>query len=116
MARDEEQFHRSLVQHLRLRADKRVVWFHVPNGEYRSKATGGRLKAMGVLAGVPDLTFILPDASVCFLELKRKGGVTSPAQHDFARRCDAICVELAVVYDIDQALSILTAWGVIPLN
>jgi len=29
--------------------------FHVPNGEYRDKATGGRLKAMGVRRGVPDV-------------------------------------------------------------
>lgn len=112
-SRDEEIIQRSLVEHLRLYADKDCIWLHIPNGEARSKAAGGRLKAMGTLAGAPDLMFILPDATVCFLELKRPRGVTSPAQYDFATRCGRIGVEIATVYDIDTALRILTAWGVL---
>jgi len=29
--------------------------YHIPNGKYRTKAGAGRLKAMGVRAGMPDL-------------------------------------------------------------
>lgn len=47
--------------------------FHVPNGEKREKATGARLKAMGVRPGVPDV--LMPVRSRGFvglaLELKR---------------------------------------------
>lgn len=35
-----------------------VLAFHVPNGGNRSKAEGGRFKAMGVLAGVMDILII----------------------------------------------------------
>ena len=34
--------------------------FHIPNGEYRTKSAAGRLKAMGVRAGVPDLFLPVP--------------------------------------------------------
>lgn len=32
-----------------------ALLMHIPNGEYRAKATAARLKAMGTKAGVPDL-------------------------------------------------------------
>lgn len=111
---DEEQLHRSIVAHLRVLADDRVIWFHVPNGGARSKASAGKLKAMGTLPGAPDLVFILPDATVCFLELKIQGGRLSPAQEDFATRCEAINVEYAVAYTVDNALQILVDWAVLP--
>lgn len=113
-SRDEEILQRSLVEYLRLVADKDCIWLHIPNGEARSKATGGRLKAMGLLAGAPDLMFLLPDASVCFLELKRPGGTSSAAQVAFAERCERIGVPVVTVSDIDTALRVLTAWGVVP--
>jgi hypothetical protein len=54
----------------------RLTFFHIPNGEARSKAGAGRLKAMGVKAGAPDL-FIAdapparPDCRGVFIEMKR---------------------------------------------
>lgn len=111
---DEDAIQRSLVQHLRLRADKRVVWFAVPNGEHRSKATGARLKAAGVVAGVYDLVFFLPTGQAAVLELKTHSGRISPEQQRFGERCEAIGVMQAVAWDIDQALEILAAWQVIP--
>lgn len=58
---------------------------HIPNGEFRHKATAGRLKAMGVVPGVPDL--ILPVRSRGFsaaaIELKAPGGSVADAQDDW---------------------------------
>lgn len=116
---EEEGLQRSLVQHLRLRADPRVVWFHITNAP-RSKVAGARLKAMGMLAGAPDLCFVLPDATVAFLELKKSGskgvraGQHSAAQTAFAERCEAIGVPVATAYNIDQALAVLSGWGILP--
>jgi hypothetical protein len=109
---EEEQIQCALVEHLKLYGDKRVVWFAVPNGEHRSKATGGRLKAMGVVAGVYDMVFFLPDGHAAVLELKSQDGRVSRAQEAFGERCEAINVMQAVAWNIDQALAILTAWGV----
>ena len=60
-----------------------AMLYAIPNGGGRSKAEGGRLKAEGVKAGVPDLH--LPIRRSCFsglwIEMKRKkGGVVQPDQ------------------------------------
>ena len=53
----------------------------IPNGGARSKATAGRLKAEGVVSGVPDL--FVP-AWRLWVEMKRtKGGSLSPEQKDW---------------------------------
>ena len=63
--------------------EPRLTWLHhVPNGGPRSKAAAGKLKAMGVVAGVPDI--FLPVAAREFhglyIELKAPGATLSPAQ------------------------------------
>jgi len=55
--------------------------FAIPNGGYRSRATAGRMKAEGVLSGVPDL--FVP-AWGLWIEMKRtKGGSLSAEQKDW---------------------------------
>lgn len=56
----------------------RVLIFAVPNGEKRSITVAKRLKAEGVVRGIPDL--YIPEWKV-FVEMKRrKGGVLSKDQ------------------------------------
>lgn len=62
-----------------------AVWFHVPNGEHRNKATAGKLKLYGVLAGVADWV-IVHSGKVIFLELKTERGRLSDKQIDFRQR------------------------------
>ena len=55
-----------------------VLIFAIPNGGGRSKASAGRLKAEGVVPGIPDL--FIP-AKGLWIEMKRvKGGALSPEQ------------------------------------
>lgn len=72
--------------------------FHaIPNGGARSKATAGKLKAEGVLAGVLD--YFLPAARGpwhgLYLELKAQGGTATTGQQTFAR--EAIAAGYAAV-------------------
>ena len=60
MKRPEEALHRACVAYLRASLPKPWLCFHVPNGGGRSKAEAGILKAMGVLAGMPDLFVMGP--------------------------------------------------------
>lgn len=56
----------------------RRTLFHVPNGGYRNAREGQRFKALGVVAGVPDLIWMFNGRAICF-ELKT-GSKVSEAQ------------------------------------
>lgn len=71
----------SLLKKIQLSGVDFLFW-HTPNGESRSKAAGGRLKLMGVLAGVPDLCLMM-NGRLIFIELKRGTGTTSKPQGAF---------------------------------
>src|SRR6187551_2110309 len=55
--RKEIDLHVELVAILRLVLKPTVLFWHTPNGEHRDPKTAAKLKAMGVLPGVPDLQF-----------------------------------------------------------
>lgn len=109
----ESDLQRAIVQHLKLRAPANVIWYAIPNGIPASKRTGARFKAEGMLAGAPDMAFVLADGRAAFMEIKAAGGRLSAEQKAFEAKCSAMGVEHAVVYSIDQALAVLTAWGAI---
>lgn len=108
----EEAIHRSLVRHLEVLCRPGVVWWHTPNGERRDKATGGRLKAMGVKAGVPDL-LLLREGRLYGIELKREGGRTSKGQGAMLDQMSGAGAEVAVCMGLDAALAALKGWGLI---
>lgn len=89
------------------------IWTHLPLGEYRTAATAGRLKRMGVAAGWPDLILLSPSGAPHFLELKRKGRGLSPEQRDFASWCVAHKVQFTVADSFDEAMRILRIWGAV---
>lgn len=125
----EEALHRAVLAYLRASLPKPWLVFHVPNGGGRSKAEAGVLKAMGVLAGIPDLLVFGPGATqsattVVAIELKapprrlRSGGLSkatprlSPAQS--ARRLDlgACGVPYVLSDDLADVVQQLRALGV----
>lgn len=59
----------------------RGLLFHVPNGGSRNAIEAGKLKAMGVTPGIPDMIF-LHKAKAYFFEFKEPGGKgrVSPSQ------------------------------------
>ena len=62
-----------------LRAKGALV-FHIPNGMKSGPVTGARFKRLGVLAGVPDLCFVLHGGKVVWLEMKKLKGKVSKEQ------------------------------------
>lgn len=132
MNRPEEQLHRACVAYLRAALPKPWIVWHTPNGGGRSKAEAGILKAMGTLAGMPDLFVMGPGGfmspgtvpRLIAIEFKappkrlRSGGQSkaaprlSPAQR--ARQADlgACGVPYLVIDDMAEMVQALRALGV----
>lgn len=100
----------AVVQHLALAAAPGVLYFHPANGEARSKRTAGRLKAMGVVAGIPDMVVIV-DGRAHGLELKAMGGRQSPAQRLIEQAWTAAGGVYRVATGWDEAQAVLREWG-----
>lgn len=73
----------------------------IPNGSQRSRTTGARLKAEGVVAGVPDL--LIPAWNL-WVEMKRAdGGAVSAVQKDWHRYLESIDHTVLVCAGFAQA-------------
>lgn len=101
------------AQFLTLSAADSVMWYAVPNGEYRSKRTGAKLKRMGVRAGVPDFALVLPGGQAAFLELKTPKGRLSKAQKDLRPEIERSGAYYEVADTSEQVIGILRAWGAV---
>jgi hypothetical protein len=65
---------------------RKILFAHIPNGGKRDIITAVRLKAMGVMAGFPDLGIFVPSQGYpgLFIEMKRlKGGQLSAKQRQW---------------------------------
>lgn len=123
MSRPEEALQQAMVQTLRALLSSGWLVAHVPNGGKRTKAEAARFKAVGVVAGFPDLMVIGP-GKVLFMELKAprkrlKSGAESQAKAETSDAQDAVLSLLsgagwpvAVVRSIDEAQAFLRAHGV----
>jgi hypothetical protein len=109
----ELQIQIALVDRLRLLAHRDVLWWHTPNGELRDARTAAKLKAMGTLAGVPDLTFIAPGPRVVFLEVKARGRLATPEQLAFAQRAETAGCVWECVDTVDEAVTVLETYGIL---
>src|SRR5580765_5036876 len=106
----EFQLQTNVVGLLRYCGRKDVVWFAVPNGEWRTPGAGARLKATGVVAGVADLVLIIKGRAY-LLELKTAKGRLSPEQIAFAEAARAAGGVYAIARTPEEAKQILASWG-----
>ncbi len=88
--------------------------FHVPNGGARDAATGGKLKAMGVRAGVVDL--LLPwhdwDGQAAryvglAIEMKRKPNRPSAEQREWLAHLESQGWRCEVCWSAEEAIGVL---------
>jgi hypothetical protein len=110
----EEKIHAAVVELLRWAIAPGWIAYHPANGEWRGphgKKVGARLKALGVLPGVPDLILWAPGGMAHGLEIKSRTGRLSVAQKAFRANCDAYGRPYAVARSLDEAAAILAAWG-----
>ena len=83
-----------------------LLFFAIPNGGWRHKATAARMKATGVKAGVPDLFIAAarPPYHGLFIELKRiRGGRLSSEQERWISGLRHCGYAAAVCYGAEDA-------------
>lgn len=108
----EEALHCTVVQHLQIRGVPGLLFWHTPNGGYRTKSEASRFKAMGVRAGVSDLILFHRGRLFC-LEIKAQGGRASEEQLAFIHEIDAAGAFTALATGLDACLATLESWGLI---
>ena len=119
--RKEIDLHVELVAILRLVLKPTVLWWHTPNGEHRDPKTAAKLKAMGVLPGVADLTFHWAEwdtvvgklRKVLHMEMKAGNRPQGNAQVAFELAVKLLGDEYHIVRTVVDALEILGERGLI---
>lgn len=123
-ASPEEAIQKAIVDYLRKTLPHGWIVFHARNGG-KSKGENGRAKAMGTIAGWPDLSilgrFYESEADsvgapfLCFLEVKAPSGSLSPEQREIHRQLLDIGYRTFVVRSIDDVQKV--AWNLnLPVN
>lgn len=96
----------------------RGLLFAVPNGGARSKATAGKLKAEGVVAGVADLILLVPKCvkanddegwyntifALC-IEMKTAKGRQSPEQKEWQAKVEEHGYKYAVCRSLEEFIN-----------
>ena len=111
--RVEDPLHIAILRYLRATLPHGFVIQHTPN-KPRSMQQGAREKAMGALAGWPDLSIYGPGEegpSVWFVEVKPKAGRVSLAQHDMHDRLRDAGFCVGVARSVPEAANLVAQWG-----
>jgi len=110
--RPEEAIQRAVVDLLTKCGVPGLVWFHVPNGGWRSMVEAGIFKAMGVKPGVSDL-ILLHRGTFYALEIKTDKGKLTPLQQRFLDDVKAAGGYATWAAGIDEAYRVLQSWGLV---
>lgn len=97
----EQQLQRAVAQYLDAVLPADVVWFHPPNGGFRTKAEAGIFKALGVKPGVPDIVIIWRGRAY-FIELKATDGRLSQSQGEMHIRLQNACTDVYLCRSVDD--------------
>jgi hypothetical protein len=88
-----------------------IVRFAIPNGGRRHIGVAKKMKAEGLLAGMPDLGFAVEDGRVHWLEMKAPEGVISENQRGVLKKLAGLGHNTAVAWSVEEAIEYLRQWG-----
>ena len=91
-----------------------VVWFAVPNGEWRDPATARKLKEMGVRPGVADFLLFRRDYRIA-LELKTPAGRLSDDQKGFRAKWIDNGGNYEVARSLDEVRAVIARYDLLGL-
>ena len=102
----ESQLQQMCVRYFRYVYPQYVI-YATPNGGSRNPVEAKRLKAEGVLAGVADLTVLLPNGRIIYIEMKVKGNRQTDNQKAFQQKAEALGYKYYVCYSFDEFKAII---------
>lgn len=90
----------------------RGLLYHIPNGGSRTAREGATFKAMGVVAGIPDLCLAIPmnGCPALYIEMKTDIGKLSPAQSDAIGRLTSAGNRVELCRSFEEFKSIVVAY------
>lgn len=98
----EDQIQAKIIRHVWTNyPDLRYCLFHIPNGGYRNFAEAAKFKAIGVLAGVPDLCLV-HNGQAYFFEVKTDKGKLSIEQKKIHHRWKEKGISIWVVRSVEE--------------
>lgn len=107
----ERQVQVSVVQFLNRALPDDAVVYHPANGGHRHPAVAAKLKAEGVVSGVPDLALVWRGRAI-FIELKARNGRLKKSQIEMHKRLVlAGAVVLPIARSIDEVADFLETLG-----
>lgn len=112
----EEDIQRAVLEWVAFNRAKYPIlgWMmHVPNGGKRPKGEAGKLKALGVKPGFPDLSIPLSSGrwKGLAVELKSPTGKLSPAQADWLEKLQDDGWLVGVCRTVDEAIEMMLAYA-----
>ena len=92
--------------------------FAIPNGGFRGKATAGKLKAEGVVAGVADLCLAIPRGGygALYIEMKKRGCYQRPVQKEWQEICERVGNKYVVCRTIEEFMREINSYMALPLK
>lgn len=106
MKHPESELQKACVKWYRLQYPKEANLLYMNHQNGKSAAEQGRLKAMGLVAGVPDLT-LLSRGCVDFFELKVGKNKQTNKQKEFQDLVVACGYYYHVIYSLNQFINIV---------
>lgn len=120
---EEEDLQRACIEWASLNCARLPLlsWLvHIPNGGRRPKGEAGKLKALGVKPGVPDLLLPVPSPfgnwNGLALELKSSVGKLSEAQHNWLTKLEKAGWRCGVIRSLDKFIEEVNLYCRNPLD
>jgi hypothetical protein len=110
----EDDIQKAVIAHLRLYGVRDMLFWHTPNGGKRSITQAVKFKALGVVAGIPDL-LILHGGQLHALELKAPKGRVSFDQLSVMGNLKRAGAKVEFAFGLDEALRALRDWKLLRL-
>ena len=106
----EDAIHRGILRYLRSVLPSGWIVMHVPNGGSRNPIEGAKMKALGVVAGWPDISIYGP-LGCFFMEVKSAKGRLSNCQHMILDKLKDAGFPVAVVRSLDDVRDFIAEHG-----